>query len=124
MDLADDTHDYSCTPCRHTGSACFESLLLARTIARAQHQSGHNLPAGAELVTARQFHGCGHPCNVLLKVRHGVVEVTAGMPDCCDETQTLHPAAQVTARSLPQQAVTDPEGSCKASDLIARRSFA
>lgn len=103
MKLVDDTHTYACSCCRHTGSYCLEALWLAQAFSRVQQRAGHVLPAGSELVTATQFRGCGRQCNVLMRVRHDAIEITAGMPDCCDEDEALAPAAAVVAR-LSEQA--------------------
>lgn len=104
MELADETTDYACTPCRHTGHVCFEALWLAQAFGQAQQASAHLLPDGATLVSARQFHGCGRACNVLMTVRRDGVDVTAGMPDSCDEAATLEPAARVNARRAARAA--------------------
>jgi hypothetical protein len=106
MTLADDTHTYACSRCRHTGSYCLEALWLAQAFSRVQLRAGHVLPAGAELVSATQFQGCGRQCNVLLIVRQGAVEITAGMPDCCDQDEALTPAARVIAQPLRKAAGT------------------
>lgn len=100
MELADDTHDYACTPCRHTGGLCFESLWLAQAMSAVRHVHTHGLPVGAEVVMAQQFHGCGQPCNVLLTLRGDEVEVSAGLADTGDDGKAPEPAARVTARPV------------------------
>lgn len=102
MTLTDDTHTYACSRCRHTGAYCLEALWLAQAFSRVQLRAGHVLPPGSELVTATQFRGCGRQCNVLMRVRHDAVEITAGMPDCCDEDEALIPAAGVIVRPSGQ----------------------
>jgi len=101
MELSDNTHHYACSTCGHTGSVCLEALWLAQAFCRAQREVDHILPDSFEMLTASEFHGCGQPCNVLLRVRRGEIEVTVGMRDSCDEMETLEPAASVTARRQP-----------------------
>lgn len=104
MTLTDDTHFFACSRCRHTGAFCLEALWLVQAFARVQHRADYFLPSQAEVTTSTQFTGCGRSCNVLMRVRRDSVEVTAGMPDCCDEDETLEPAASVTAWPLSNPA--------------------
>lgn len=78
MILNDNTHEYSCTRCRHTGSACMEGLWLAQRIARAMAVGSKALPSDYDISCSSRFEGCGRTCHTILRVTLADVQVFCG----------------------------------------------
>jgi hypothetical protein len=78
MILNDDTHEYSCTRCRHTGSACMEGLWLAQRIARSMAAGDKTLPDDYDVSCSSRFLGCGRTCHTILRVTMTDVQVFCG----------------------------------------------
>lgn len=78
MILSDETHEYSCTNCRHTGRACMEGLWLAQRIARSLALGGRELPQDYDVSCSSRFEGCGRTCHTILRVTRADVQVYCG----------------------------------------------
>jgi predicted metal-binding protein len=65
MIWADDTHDFSCTACRHCGGPCPAAARMAERLVSALRLSGPFTADDFEITGAGRLTGCSRSCNAL-----------------------------------------------------------
>jgi len=81
MILTDDTHEFACSACTHTGKPCMEGLWLARRLARSLAGQARRLDSAYDVTCSARFVGCGRLCQTLLRVRPARLEAFCGLAD-------------------------------------------
>ncbi|MCL4187194.1 MAG: hypothetical protein KJZ85_06255 [Rhodobacteraceae bacterium] len=81
MILTDDTHEFACSDCTHTGKPCMEGLWLTRRLARSLAEQARRLDGAYDVTCAASFVGCGRLCHTLLRVRPARLEAFCGVAD-------------------------------------------
>lgn len=80
MILTDDSHEYLCTDCTHTGRPCMEGLWLAKRLTAALAGRAEGLfGTGGDFACSARFLGCGRVCTTLLRVRRTDVQIYCGV---------------------------------------------
>lgn len=93
--MTDDSHDYTCTDCRHTGRPCMEALWLGRQLTRSLNAA---IPVPERDITSNAcFLGCGFACEATVRVSQGDVQIFCGIEESATPSAARLPRAMVLA---------------------------
>lgn len=97
MIINDDTHDYTCTDCRHTGRPCMEAIWLCQKLTQSMSDSPPS--PRREMTSSARFRGCGFACDATVRVNCDDVQIFCGVEDSGIDKASL-PAAARLPRAL------------------------
>lgn len=80
MRISDDSRDYDCAPCAHTGGVCLEALSLCQRVAHSLEARADDLPDSYFLRSHTVFHGCGHDCTAILSLSDTCLDIACSCP--------------------------------------------
>ncbi|MGC9370011.1 MAG: hypothetical protein ACP5DX_10775 [Paracoccaceae bacterium] len=84
MIWADDTHDFSCTTCRHSGAPCPAAARLAERLTAALRLSDPFTAEDFEITGSVRLTGCERSCAALYAASKGAVRIYCDVDEDAD----------------------------------------
>ncbi len=105
MIINDDSHDYTCTDCRHTGRPCMEAIWLCQKLT---HSMGAAAPR-REMTGSAQFRGCGFSCEATVRINHEDVQIFCGIDKAAADQAAIPRLPRAMVLAAPAERAAEAE---------------